>query len=87
MGILGQIIIGLLMVVGGVLLLKNNYAITNNLRISFAEEKLGSGSSYLVWKLLSILLILVGFTVMFGFYDEILAFILSPLTNILSPKQ
>ena len=87
MGIIGQIILGLLMVIGGILLLKNNYQVANNLRIGFAEQHLGGGGSYLVWKLLSVLLIMAGFTVMFGFYDDILAFILSPLTNILSPAS
>ena len=87
MGIIGQIILGLLMVAGGVLLLKNNYQVSNNLRISFAEQHLGSGGSYLAWKVLSILLIFAGFTVMFGFYDNVLAFLLSPLTNILSPNK
>ncbi len=87
MGIFGQIILGLLMVGGGVLLLKNNYQVSNNMRISFAEEHLGSGGSYLAWKVLSVLLIFIGFTVMFGFYDEILTFILSPLTNILNPGE
>ncbi len=87
MGIIGQIILGLLMVVGGILLLKNNYQVSNNMRISFAETHLGSGGSYLAWKLLSILLIFAGFSVMFGFYDNILAFILSPLTNILNPNK
>jgi uncharacterized membrane protein YphA (DoxX/SURF4 family) len=87
MGIIPQIIIGLLMVVVGVLLIKNNYQVSNNMRIAFAEEHLGSGGSYLVWKVLAILLILAGFSVVFGFYDNILAFILSPLTNILSPSE
>lgn len=85
MGLLPQIILGLLMVVAGILLLKNNYQVSNNMRIAFAEEHLGGGGSYLVWKALSILLILAGFSVVFGFYDNILAFILSPLTNILNP--
>jgi len=87
MGIFGQIILGLLMVVGGILVLKNNYQISNNIRIAFAEEHLGGGGSYLVWKLLSLLLIFIGFSVMFGFFDNIMAFILSPLTNILSPDN
>lgn len=87
MGIIGNIVLGLLMIVGGILLLKNNYQVANNLPISFAENHMGGGGSYLLWKLLSLLLIMAGFTVMFGFYDDILAFILSPLTNILSPAK
>lgn len=87
MGIIGQILLGLLMIVGGILLIKNNYQVANSLPISFAEKHMGGGGSYLLWKLLSLLLIMAGFTVMFGFYDDILAFILSPLTNILSPAK
>lgn len=87
MGIIPQIILGLIMVVVGIILIKNNYQVSNNMRIAFAEEHLGGGGSYLVWKVLAILLILAGFSVVFGFYDNILAFILSPLTNILSPSE
>ena len=87
MTILLQIIIGLLMMVGGILLLKYNYQVTNNLTISFAEEHLGPGGSYLLWKILAGLLIIAGFTVIFGIYDNIIAWVLSPLTNAISPNN
>ena len=75
------------MVVVGILLIKNNYQVSNNMRIAFAEEHLGGGGSYLVWKVLAILLILAGFSVIFGIYDNILALILSPLTKKLSLSE
>jgi hypothetical protein len=87
MTILLQIIIGVLMMVGGILLLKYNYQVTNNLTISFAEEHLGPGGSYLLWKILAGLLIIAGFTVIFGIYDNIIAWVLSPLTNAISPNN
>ncbi len=86
MGLIGQIIIGLLMVVGGTLLLKYNYQVANSLRISFAEQHMGGGGSYLLWKILSVLIVIAGLCVMFGIYDNILNWLLSPLTNVVSPK-
>lgn len=87
MNIVGQVLIGLIMIGVGVLLLKNNYQVANNLRISFAEQHMGSGGSYLLWKILSVVLIIAGLTVMFGFYDNVLGWILSPLTNAVNPGE
>ena len=85
MEIVGQIIIGVLMTVGGILLIKYNYQVSNNLTIGFAEQHLGGGGSYLLWKIIAIFLIFAGFTVVFGIYDNILSWVLSPLTNIIRP--
>ena len=87
MQLLGQILLGLIMIGAGILLLKYNYQVANNLRISFAEQHLGSGGSYLLWKILAIVLVLAGLATMFGIGDNIISFILSPLTNILSPSE
>jgi len=81
MGLFGQIILGLLITAGGVALLKYNYQMTNSLPISFAEQHMGSGGSYLAWKILAILVVFIGLTVMFGVYDNILEWLVSPLTN------
>ena len=86
MGILGQILLGLLMVGAGILILKNNYQVANNLRLAFIEDHMGPGSSYLVWKILAVLIVLLGFTVMFGFFDDLLGFILSPVINLINPN-
>ena len=87
MQLLGQILLGLTMIGVGILLLKYNYQVANNLRISFAEQHLGSGGSYLLWKILAIVLVLAGLATMFGIGDNVISFILSPLTNILSPSE
>lgn len=81
MGIFGQIILGLLITAGGVLLLKNNYQVANNMPIAFAEQHMGGGGSYTAWKILGVLTVFVGLTVVFGIYDNILAWLLTPLTN------
>lgn len=75
------------MIAGGILLLKYNYQVSNNLRISFAEQHMGGGGSYLLWKIIGVLVALAGLTVIFGIYDNILSWLLSPLTNILSTAE
>lgn len=81
MNIVGLILIGGLMIGGGVLLLKYNYQVANNLRISFAEQHMGGGGSYLLWKIIAGLIIIAGFITMFGFHDNVIGWMLSPLTN------
>jgi hypothetical protein len=81
MNIVGQILIGLILVGVGILLLKNNYQVANNLRISFAEQHMGSGGSYLLWKIIAVVVVIAGITVAFGLHDNFLAWIFSPLTN------
>jgi uncharacterized membrane protein YphA (DoxX/SURF4 family) len=87
MHLIGQILLGLIMVVGGVLLLKYNYQVSNNLRISFAEQHMGSGGSYLLWKIIGVVVVIAGITVVFGFSDNILAWIFSPITNVVNPSE
>ena len=87
MNILGQIIIGLLLIGVGILLLKNNYQVSNNLRISFAERHMGSGGSYLLWKIIAVVVVIAGITVVFGFHDDALAWIFSPLTNAIGSGE
>lgn len=70
------------MIIGGILILKNNYQVANNFRISFAEQHMGSGGSFALWKVFGVLIILAGMTVVFGIYDNILSWALSPLTNL-----
>lgn len=82
MGIIGNIILGVLFIAGGVLLLKYNYQVANGMPLSLAERYLGT--SYTAWKVVAILVIAAGFTIMFGIYDHILSWLLSPLTNTFS---
>mgnify|MGYP001120859907 CR=1 FL=1 len=87
MHLLGQILLGLILIVAGVLLIKYNYQVSNNLRISFAEQHMGSGGSYLLWKIIGVVVIIAGLTVMFGLSDNVLAWIFSPLTNAVNPGE
>jgi hypothetical protein len=87
MGIFGQILLGLAIIGAGVLTLIKNYQVANTMPLRWLEQKLGSGSSYSIWKIISVLLVFIGFTVMFGFADNLLAFLLSPITNMINPNQ
>lgn len=84
MQVLLHILLGLAIIGGGVLSLKNNYQVANTMPIGFAEQHLGAGGSYTAWKFLSILIIFIGLTVLLGIYDNILGWLLSPLTNAIS---
>ena len=84
MNIVLQVIIGLLMIGAGTLILKYNYQVANTIHLGFAEKYLGTGGSFGLWKVLAVLIVLAGLTVVFGFFDNILEWVLSPLTNILS---
>jgi hypothetical protein len=87
MGIFGQILLGLIIIVVSVILVVKNYQVANSIPLPFFEQKLGPGSSYLVWKIFAILGVFIGFTVMFGFYDEVLNWILSPIFNLINPNR
>ena len=81
--ILQQILYGLLAIILGTITLKYNYQIVNNTtRLEFFESKLGAGSTYMVYKLLSLLLILAGILYMTGFGDDVMRWILSPLVDL-----
>lgn len=85
MHIFGQIILGLIIIAAGVITLIRNYQVANSLPLRWLEQKAGPGSSYTIWKFFSVLMVFIGFTVMFGFTDNVLGFLLSPVTNMLSP--
>ena len=87
MNIFGRIILGALLIVGGILLLKNNYRVSNSLPLSFAERYIGSGGSYTAWLILSVLVVLVGLIIVFGLGDNLLNIVLSPLTKVFNQGQ
>lgn len=75
-----QILVGLILVVIGGVSLKYNYLLVNNtFRLERVETLMGSGSTYLVFKLISMLLIIAGIATMAGFTDDILNWAASPL--------
>ena len=87
MGIFGQIVLGLIIVVVSVILVVKNYQVANTIPLPFFENKLGPGSSYLMWKVFAILGVFIGFMVVFGFWDNVLSFVLSPITNMINPNK
>jgi len=87
MGIFGQILLGLIIIVSGVMILIKNYQVTNSLPFRSLEQRLGPGSSYLIWKVISLLMIFAGLTVMFGFGGTVVEWLLSPLTHLVSPSS
>jgi len=81
-------ILGLLMLVSGVLMLKYNYQITNNFGSSATLDRyLGPGREYAFFKLLALLLIIIGFFTMFGLSDNLMNFLLSPLKGIFGGSE
>lgn len=82
--LIGQFFIGLLFIIAGVLALKFNYRLTNSFsKNNIFEQKLGSGSTYLVFQIASVGAILWGIITMFGLGDNVLNFLLDPLLDIL----
>lgn len=85
MNILGQILLGLIIIAAGVMTLIKNYQVANTIPLRWFEQKMGAGSSYTLWKVISVLLVFSGLTVMFGFGDNLMAWLLSPVTNMVNP--
>lgn len=77
-------IVGILIVAAGAVSVLYNYKIVNSFgRNNWFEQHIGSGSTYMVFKFFSILVILFGFTMMISLHDNLISFLLSPLTNAL----
>lgn len=87
MNIIGQILLGLIIIAAGVMTLIKNYQVANTIPLRWFEQKMGSGSSYTLWKVISVVLVFAGLTVMFGFGDNLMAWLLSPITNMVNPSS
>ncbi len=80
---ISRIFFGLLAVAIGIAGLKYNFALTNTFpRLEFFERNLGAGSSYGVYKILCLVLVLGGLLFIFGFGPGIVNWLLSPLTAL-----
>lgn len=81
-----HLLIGLSMAGLGVVGVKWTYPIMNATGRQFWLEKYtGSGSTYGVYKIGSVLLIMFGILVATGFGDAVMNFLLSPLYHIFAP--
>lgn len=66
--------------VGFLLVWKTEWLVQNFGHIDWAEQHLGSdGGTRLFWKLIGILIILIGFGTLTGIFQDILVISLSPL--------
>lgn len=78
-----RIFLGLIAIVVGTLGLRYNFTMTNTFpRLEFFERNLGSGSSYGIYKLICLILVIGGILYMTGFGGGVLAWLLSPLTSL-----
>ncbi len=83
-----QIFYGIALIAIGILTLKYNFQIVNNTaRLEWIESKLGAGSTFLVYKIVSVILVLAGILYMTGFGNTALGWLLSPLSSLLNPNR
>jgi hypothetical protein len=85
---IGQIILGAIMTAAGAfLVIKTEWIINNFGRIAWFEEKLGSdGGSRLGYKLIGVVVLIIGIIVMTGSGDSFMNWLLSPLLKYSQPK-
>jgi len=82
-----QIIYGMLAIIAGILMLKFNYQLVGFTgRQQWIERKLGSGSTYLAYKIFAIIIVLVGILVVTGLGSPFENWLLSPLKRVFQPQ-
>ena len=78
-----RIFLGLIAIIVGTLGLRYNFAMSNTFpRLEFFERNLGSGSSYGIYKLICLILVIGGILFVTGFGPGFLSWLLSPLKSI-----
>ena len=83
---LGHILIGLFMVGAGILFVKYTFRIvgmTGNQ--DWLERYTGSGSTYGIFKLFGVFLVIIGVLFATGFGNNVLDFLFSPLKSVFHP--
>jgi len=77
--------VGLLIVGAGVLMIVKNYQLTNLFgRNNIFERKLGSGSTFMMMKLLGLFVVFLGFLMTFSLHDNFFEWIMSPFVGAFS---
>jgi hypothetical protein len=78
-----RLLYGTLAIVAGTLMLKYNFQLVGLTgRLDWIESKLGSGTTYLAYKLMAVVIILGAILYITGWGDEVLTLLLSPIINI-----
>lgn len=79
-------IFGLLIIGVGVLMLKFNFQVSNMFSHNNVFERyMGSGATYFVMQVVSVLAVIFGLLMMFSLHDNLISWLVSPLTNLTSP--
>ncbi len=86
---MGQIILGIAITLGGVLMImKTEWLINNFGHIAWFEDKLGSeGGTRLGYKLMGLIILVVGIIVMTGSGEQFMNWLLSPLLKYSQPPS
>ena len=86
---MGQIILGMILTAAGALfVIKTEWFMDNFGRIAWFEEKLGSdGGSRLGYKLVGIILLIIGVIVTTGSGDDFMRWLLAPLLKYNQPPS
>ncbi len=77
----GAFFLGLLIIIAGVLSVKYNRQIADSFGESGIANMIGPGNKYGVFKLYSIIAILIGLIIMFGLHTFFINLIISPFLN------
>lgn len=85
---LSNLLIGLIMIGLGVLGVKYTFWLHNVTGAQdWLERYTGSGSTYGIYKILSVILVLLGILYATGFGENVVEFFFSPLLNLFSPGK
>lgn len=85
--LLQRIIYGTILIVIGVTTLKFNYQIVGITgRQDWIEDRLGSGSTYFIFKLFSIILITIALAYITGYAAPIARWLFSPLARVFNTQ-
>ncbi len=80
------LLIGLTMVALGILGIKYTFWLHNTTGpIAFIERYTGSGSTYGIYKILSVFLVIIGIIWATGFGHNIMDFLFAPLASVFKP--
>ena len=78
-----RIFLGLIAIIVGTLGLRYNFAMSNTFpRLEFFERNLGSGSSYGIYKLICLILVIGGILYMTGFGPTVVGWLLAPIVGL-----
>lgn len=81
--VIQNIFVGILIIAAGVLSLKFNYQLVNMIgRDNVFERHLGPGTTYPVFKIISLITVFAGTLVVLGIHGTVGEFLLAPLINL-----